>query len=134
MYGYLIVIMMFKFSSTLSNFLCILQITDENFSELSKQLDSLIQFLTTAAEENSAFRRGSGLQKLFDLLTIVFSSISEDYKERVSKCYKVHIEIEPTKPQRGAVTNDGWIQPRAATINKNNAKVVSYWCFSPGFG
>lgn len=111
-----------------------LQITDDNYSVLSKLLDSLIQYLTTVAEENSAFRRGSGLQKLFDLLTIVFSSISEDYKERVSKCYKVHVEIEQTKPQRGAVTKDGWIQPRAAAIKKNSAKVVSYWCFSPGFG
>lgn len=110
------------------------QITDSNFSVLSKLLDSLIQFLTIATEESSAFRRGSGLQKLFDLLTIVFSSLSEDYKERVSKCYKVHVEIEQTKPQRGAVTKDGWIQPRAAAIKKTSAKVVSYWCFSPGFG
>lgn len=111
-----------------------LQITEGNYSVLSKLLDSLIQYLTTVSEENSAFRRGSGLQKLFDLLTIVFSSISEDYKERVSKCYKVHVEIEQTKPQRGAVTKDGWYQPKAAAVKKNSAKVVNYWCFSPGFG
>lgn len=86
------------------------------------------------AEANSAFRRGGGLQKLHSLLTIVFSSLSADYKERVSKCYKVHVEVEETKP-KGEASRDGWLQPKAKQmLTKNRAKVISYWCFSPGFG
>lgn len=97
-------------------------------------LDTLIQFLTTVAEENSAFRRGSGFQKLQDLLLIVYSSISSDYKERVSRCYKVHVDIEQSKP-KGDSGKDGWLQPKAKqALSKKRPKLISYWCFSPGFG
>lgn len=102
---------------------------------LLKLFDALIQFLATSSED-STFRRGSSLQVLFDLLTIVFSNSSDDYRERVSKCYKVHVELEPAKTARsgGAVTKDGWIAPKQTLLRKSNAKTVSYWCFSPGFG
>ena len=109
------------------------QITCHNFAPISTMLDNLIQFLTTVRESNSAFRRGSGLEKLLDLLTIVFANSGEDYREKVIKCFKVHVEIEPSK-QKGQTSKDGWIQPKATSLMKNTAKTISYWCFSPGFG
>lgn len=87
-----------------------------------------------AESTNTAFRRGGALQKLQDLLIIVFSGMSKDYKEQISKCYKVHVEAEQQSPKKMAGTSkDGWIQPKA-TLKKTTAKIVSYWCFSPGFG
>lgn len=86
-----------------------------------------------AESTNTAFRRGGALQKLQDLLVIVFSGVSKDYKEQVSKCYKVHVEAEQQSPKKVGVSKGGWIQPKA-TLKKNTAKIVSYWCFSPGFG
>lgn len=117
------------------NLISLQQITTDNVAVLTKLLDGLIQFLTTASED-SAFRRGGSLQILFDLLTIVFSNSSPDYRERISKCYKVHVELEPakTKGTAGTVTKDGWIAPKQTLLKKSNAKIVSYWCFSPGFG
>lgn len=84
----------------------------------------------------SMFRRGVGLDKVHDLLSIVFSSQAEDFRTRVGKCYKVYVEHEQPKPTRGAKTNEsGWIQPKATIAKqKSTAKVISYWCFSPGFG
>lgn len=103
---------------------------------MSTLLDTLIQFLTTVAEENTSFRRGGGFQKLQDLLLIVYSSASEDYKQRVSRCYKVHVEIEQSKVKSDAVASkDGWLQPKAKQAMTNKKpKLISYWCFSPGFG
>lgn len=101
-----------------------------------KLLDTLIQFLATAAEaSNTAFRRGAGLQYMSDFLTIVFSSSEQGFRERVNRCYKVYVEYEQTKPARGSkVSESGWIQPKAVLNSKTTAKVISYWCFSPGFG
>lgn len=98
-------------------------------------LDTLNQFLASDAEsKNSVFRHGVGLQKLHELLVIVFSSTSEDFRSRVAKCYKVYIEYEQAKPTRGKKNDDGWIQAKAVNTPKTTAKVINYWCFSPGFG
>lgn len=101
-----------------------------------KLLDTLIQYLATAAQaSNTIFRRGSGLQLMSEFLTIVFSSSEPGFRERVNRCYKVYIEPEQPKQTRGSKTSDGgWIQSKTNTITKNTAKVISYWCFSPGFG
>lgn len=100
----------------------------------------MIQYLANQAQaSSSAFRRGAGLQKMSELLTIVFSSTADDFRSRVGKCYKVYIEIEQQKPSRVStpkVKENGWIQPKATVTKaaKTTAKVISYWCFSPGFG
>lgn len=98
-------------------------------------LDGISLYLAGEAQlKNAAFRRGLGIQKLHELLTIVFAGASDDFRARVSKCYKVYIELEQTKPSRGKHNDDGWIQPKAVTTPKGAAKVINYWCFSPGFG
>lgn len=109
--------------------------TKDNFPILNGLLDNVIQWLTVMAEStNTAFRRGGALQKLQDLLIVVYSSQSPDYVERIGRCYKVHVEIEQQTPKQTGAVKDGWIQPRATTLKKNTAKLISYWCFSPGFG
>lgn len=112
------------------------QINQGNHQIVIDLLDKLSQFLASNAEsKSSVFRHGVGLQKLHELLVIVFSSTAEDFRERVSRCYKVYIELEQQKPTRGAKTNEGgWIQPKATSAVKTTAKSISYWCFSPGFG
>lgn len=113
-----------------------LQINQGNVEVILKLLDTLIQYLTTDAEASgSTFRRGGGLQTMQEFLQIVFSSSSDDLRQRMDRCYKVYIELEPQKPARGSRMNEsGWIQPKAVVPAKNKAKTVSFWCFSPGFG
>lgn len=98
-------------------------------------MDKLISYLATAAEaSNTIFRKGAGLQNMFDFLTIVYSSSDAGFRERVNRCYKVYIENEQPKPVRGSKNESGWIQPKMIVKSKVTAKVISYWCFSPGFG
>lgn len=97
---------------------------------ISELLDRVIQYLTVSSTSPYQ-RKGNGLQKFADLVKIVFSktNFSVEHMERVKKSYKVHIKVEqPKKPK-----SDSW----GATTTKINAKagrVLSYWCFSPGFG
>lgn len=107
-----------------------------NVDAMTKLLDTLITYLTTDAEASgSVFRRGTGLQNMQEFLQIVFSSSGDDLRQRMNRCYKVYIEQEQQKPTRGSKTNEnGWIQTKAVQKTKSTAKVVSFWCFSPGFG
>lgn len=98
-------------------------------------LDGIAQYLAGDAEsKNSAFRHGLGIQKVHELLTIVFAATSEDFRARVSRCYKVYVELEQAKPGRGKKNDEGWVQPKAVSKPKTTAKTINYWCFSPGFG
>lgn len=101
-----------------------------NHKVIVKLVDSLVQFLTVIAESTAFGKKGFGLQKLNDLLTIVFADREEDYHERIMRCYRVHVEIEEAQ-KVGARDKDGWITPKLTTTTKS--KVVSYWCFSPNF-
>jgi len=47
--------------------------------------------------------------------------------ERVKKSYKVHIKVEQPKSKKG----DSWSVPK---VGAKASRVLSYWCFSPGFG
>lgn len=113
-----------------------LKISFGNADVIIGKLDSLIQFLANAADsEPAVFKHGAGLQYMQEFLTIVFSGSSDDYQKRVNRCYKVYIEPEPPKQTRGAQMNDsGWIKTKANTITSTKAKIISFWCFSPGFG
>ncbi|XP_012267857.2 regulator of telomere elongation helicase 1 homolog isoform X2 [Athalia rosae] len=94
------------------------------------KLDKIILYLTTTS--TSPFtRKGNALQKFNDLLRVVFSGgqASPHHRERVKHCYKVHIMLEEVKKAR---KNDGWESMKV--VSKNEGKLISYWCFSPGFG
>lgn len=107
-----------------------------NIDGILKMLDTLITYLTTNAEASgSVFRRGAGLQNMNEFLQIVFSSSGEDLRKRMERCYKVYIEAEPPKQTRGSrMDESGWVQTKGGQKTKTTAKIVSFWCFSPGFG
>lgn len=96
----------------------------------------MITYLNTSGEPTgSIFRRGTGLQYIYEFLQIVFASSAEDLRQRMDRCYKVYIEFEQQKPVRANKPNEsGWIQSKTTTKAKSFAKSVSFWCFSPGFG
>ncbi|KAB7494881.1 Regulator of telomere elongation helicase 1-like protein [Armadillidium nasatum] len=95
-------------------------------------LEKLIQYLTM--NSTSPFqRKGSGLQKFSALIKTVYSkeNFSVSYMELVKQCYKVHITAEEKKKPQA---KDGWNAPKITPINAKTGKVISYWCFNPGFG
>lgn len=94
-------------------------------------LDRVIQYLTVSSTSPYQ-RKGNGLQKFSDLVKIVFSktNFNAEHMERVKKSYKVHVKIEQPK-SRGK--SDTWAAA-SPKINAKASRVLSYWCFSPGFG
>lgn len=93
------------------------------------KLEKIISYLTTTSTSPFA-RKGNALQKFSDLLKTAFNSGTSitRHKEKVKRCYKVHIQIEEQKKN---YKNDVWETKK--TI-KTDGKLISYWCFSPGFG
>jgi len=94
-----------------------------------EKLDKIIVYLTTTNTSPFA-RKGNALQKFSDLLRTAFNSGSSiaRHKEKVKRCYKVHIQMEDQKKN---FKNDIW---ESKKTTKPDGKVISYWCFSPGFG
>lgn len=104
------------------------EVRDHNQMAVITLIENLIQYLSTASA--SPFqRKGVGLQKIVDLLNVVFSGTTHAYKERVKMCYKVHVQIEDKKNKK----TDGWGALKTGN-SKTAERVLSYWCFSPGFG
>lgn len=105
------------------------EIKDHNQMSVITLIENLIQYLSTASA--SPFqKKGVGLQKIVDLLNVVFSGTTHVYKERVKLCYKVHIQIDDKKNNK---KTDSWGALKTAKT-KTAERVLSYWCFSPGFG
>lgn len=105
------------------------EIREHNQMAVITLIENLIQYLSTASD--SPFqRKGVGLQKIVDLLNVVFSSTTHTYKERVKLCYKVHVQIEDKKNSK---KSDTWGALKSVN-SKSAERVLSYWCFSPGFG
>lgn len=105
------------------------EIKDHNQISVITLIENLIQYLSTASA--SPFqRKGVGLQKIVDLLNVVFCGTTHSYKERIKLCYKVHVQIEDKKNNK---KSDSWGALKAVN-SKTAERVISYWCFSPGFG
>ncbi|XP_076181321.1 regulator of telomere elongation helicase 1 isoform X2 [Ptiloglossa arizonensis] len=104
------------------------QLTHGKEQLVIEKLDKIVLYLTTTS--TSPFtRKGNALQKFSDLLRIVFnSSNSLYYREKVKQCYKVYIQLEESKKNH---KYDTWETKK--TVLKNDGKVISYWCFCPGF-
>lgn len=75
-------------------------------------------------------RKGNGLQVISDFLRIVFVGASNEFKNKVKKCYKVHINVVDEQKNK---KTDNWLT-KVNMNSKSKCKVLSYWCFSPGFG
>ncbi|KAG7204915.1 hypothetical protein KM043_005307 [Ampulex compressa] len=94
------------------------------------KLEKIVLYLTTSS--TSPFtRKGNALQKFSDLLRIVFSCSNNmiNHREKIKQCYKIYIQREEQKKSN---KNDGWESKKTST--KTDGKLISYWCFSPGFG
>lgn len=78
-------------------------------------------------------RNGRALQKFSDFLRTVFSGGSGlsaiKHRERVKDCYKVYVSSEDNSKNP---KNSGWNSKNVSKISEG--KIISYWCFSPGFG
>lgn len=95
-------------------------------------LDKVIQYLTVTSTSPYQ-RKGNGLQKFADLVKIVFSktNFTAEHMERVRKSYKVHVKIEQPKTRP---KGDTWTSGPSSKVITKQSRVLSYWCFSPGFG
>ncbi|XP_076231617.1 regulator of telomere elongation helicase 1 [Calliopsis andreniformis] len=104
------------------------QITHGKEQLVIEKLEKIVLYLTTTS--TSPFtRKGNALQKFSDLLRTVFNSgNSLRYREKVKQCYKVYIQLE--EPKKSNKT-DIWETKKS--VSKSDGKVISYWCFSPGF-
>ncbi|XP_040295030.1 regulator of telomere elongation helicase 1 isoform X2 [Bufo bufo] len=104
-------------------------ITYETKTSLLEFLDQIIQHV---GGSSGVFTNTLGLQKLSDIIQIVFNievpegSVPPTRNPQISKSYKVH--IHPDTSQRKRPRGDIWSNSR-----KQGGKVLSYWCFSPGY-
>ncbi|XP_078049621.1 regulator of telomere elongation helicase 1 isoform X2 [Augochlora pura] len=103
------------------------QITHGKDTLVTEKLDKIVLYLTTTSTSPFA-RKGNALQKFSDLLRIAFSNSNNmRHREKLKQCYKVYIQVEETKKSN---KNDVWETKKTL---KNKGKIISYWCFSPGF-
>ncbi|XP_026553539.1 regulator of telomere elongation helicase 1 [Pseudonaja textilis] len=102
------------------------QITFQTQNSLLESLEQIVQYL---AGRSGIFTNTAGLHKFADVIQTVFNlGPSEGVPDcEVSKYYKVHIRLDENKK---------W-KPRTDLWNslpvKKQGKILSYWCFSPGF-
>ncbi|XP_045433235.1 regulator of telomere elongation helicase 1 isoform X1 [Pipistrellus kuhlii] len=104
------------------------QITLQTKGCILESLDQIIQHLAGRA---GLFTNTAGLQKLADIIQMVFSADPAEGSSPVgpgaSQSYKVH--IHPDTSHRGTAHRpDAW----SSTASRRRGKVLSYWCFSPG--
>ncbi|XP_044310765.1 regulator of telomere elongation helicase 1 isoform X3 [Varanus komodoensis] len=108
------------------------QITFQTQRCLLESLEQITQYL--AAVRSGIFVNTAGLHKLVDIIQTVFNfdssggtSNSTPYCS-ASKHYKVHIHPDVNNQKRKQRT-DLW----NSSVTKKQGKVLSYWCFSPGY-
>ncbi|XP_071067913.1 regulator of telomere elongation helicase 1 isoform X5 [Dasypus novemcinctus] len=96
-------------------------------------LDSLDQIVQHMAGRAGVFTNTAGLQKLVDVIQLIFSADAPESSpgsavgQAVSRSYKVHVHPDPGQRRR-AQRSDAW----GAAVTRKPGKVLSYWCFSPG--
>ncbi|XP_067856661.1 regulator of telomere elongation helicase 1 isoform X2 [Heptranchias perlo] len=106
------------------------QITFQNKSTI---LEALEQIMSALSERSGIFTNTSGLQKLADILQIVFcidppeGSMPHTMGQNVAKHYKVH--IHPDNSGKKQQRTDLW----TFSVTKKQGKILSYWCFCPGY-
>ncbi|KAM8863625.1 regulator of telomere elongation helicase 1 isoform 2-T2 [Spinachia spinachia] len=106
------------------------QLTYNSKTAVYEALEQIIGHLTG---QPGIFLNTSGLQKLADIIQLVFvgePSEKENRKQMESNTahFKVHIHRDNSyhkKPQ----STDVW----ASSSSKKQGNILSYWCFSPGF-
>ncbi|XP_023015854.2 regulator of telomere elongation helicase 1 homolog [Leptinotarsa decemlineata] len=100
-------------------------VTAENFYSVTGLIANIVQFLSTVSEGPFA-RKGNNLRMFEDIIKVIFLGTSDEFRQKVNKCYKLHVTEEEVKKRRS-----DWLSKATA---KSGGKVLNYWCFSPGFG
>ncbi|XP_018021404.1 regulator of telomere elongation helicase 1 homolog [Hyalella azteca] len=127
------------------------EITPHKKAIICDLLDKLVTYLTS--NSSSPFqRKGAGLQKFSELIKIVFSkdNFSLAHMEAIKTSYRVHVAVEEVKKRQaggwGSKANgsnfsrDGSNHDsnsgagQSNTLTSKQGRVLSYWCFNPGFG
>ncbi|KAK9404951.1 Regulator of telomere elongation helicase 1 [Crotalus adamanteus] len=107
------------------------QITYETQNSLCDSLEQIAQYLAGCS---GIVTNVAGLHKLIDVIKILFNFGPSEGTSGIlgshalSKYYKVHIHPDDYNKQRKPRT-DLW----SSVSTKKNGKILSYWCFSPGF-
>ncbi|XP_048873948.1 regulator of telomere elongation helicase 1 [Brienomyrus brachyistius] len=94
-------------------------------------LEALEQIIGYLAGRPGIFLNTSGLQKLADIIQLVFAADSLEGSaglEENTKQFKVHIHKDTSSHKRKNA--DIW----ASSSSKKQGNILSYWCFCPGFG
>ncbi|XP_049608196.1 regulator of telomere elongation helicase 1 isoform X1 [Syngnathus scovelli] len=103
-------------------------LTYDTKEAMSEALEQIIGYL---AGQPGIFLNTSGLQKLLDIIQLVFCGKELAQKDRQmvmetnTAHFKVHIHKDTQKKQKNG---DPW-----ALSTKKPGNILSYWCFSPGF-
>uniref|UniRef100_A0A8C8R767 Regulator of telomere elongation helicase 1 n=1 Tax=Pelusios castaneus TaxID=367368 RepID=A0A8C8R767_9SAUR len=107
------------------------QVTFQTKSALLESLEQIEQFLSG---RTGIFTNTAGLHKFTDIIQTVFSIDSTEGTsssrpvQSISKYYKVHIHMDSSNQKKKQRT-DLW----NSSVTKKEGKVLSYWCFSPGY-
>ncbi|XP_042319514.1 regulator of telomere elongation helicase 1 isoform X2 [Sceloporus undulatus] len=107
------------------------QLTFQTQSSILESLEQIIQYL---AGRTRIFTNTAGLHKFTDIIQTVFSfgpsegTSSSTSSCSVSKYYKVHIHPDMSN-QKKKQRSDLW----NSSVTRKQGKVLSYWCFSPGY-
>ncbi|XP_072170315.1 regulator of telomere elongation helicase 1-like [Diadema setosum] len=123
-----------KPGSFIYEFFSKVNINSETKNELMQLLEKMIAHLTNSS--TFFHNKAAGLQKFYDILTIVFSrdgpgtNPGQIMPSQMTKYYKVHIRNAESKQKKGE-RMDLWTS--AANKSKKKGFILSYWCFSPGF-
>ncbi|RVE71231.1 hypothetical protein OJAV_G00072690 [Oryzias javanicus] len=96
-------------------------------------LEALDQIMGYLSGQPGIFFNTSGLQKLSDIIQLVFSgepSQEDEQKQMESNSahFKVHIHQDSSRNKKKQ-SSDPW----TSSSSKKQGNILSYWCFSPGF-
>lgn len=112
-------------------------ITQESFAMVVKLTDTLVEFLQQASAGKAFGRKGGGLSKVSEFLSVVYGSMTSNFdlwRQTMERGYRLHVEVEEQKKKWGGKSSDGWMNTSVQQTINNNAKILNYWCFNPGFG
>ncbi|XP_067904325.1 regulator of telomere elongation helicase 1 isoform X2 [Heterodontus francisci] len=107
------------------------QITFENKSTI---LEALEQIMSALSERSGIFTNTSGLQKVADILEIVYcidppeGATPHTIGQNMAKNHKVHVHPDNSGKKKQQRT-DLW----TSSVTKKQGKILSYWCFCPGY-
>ncbi|KAG7327644.1 hypothetical protein KOW79_009250 [Hemibagrus wyckioides] len=111
----------------------LLQKAHVNYDTKTAVVDAMEQITGYLAGKPGIFLNTSGLQKVADIIQLVFAVEPAEggmppHKGNTMQQFKVHIHPD-TSNFKKKQTTDLW----ASTSTRKQGNVLSYWCFSPGF-